>query len=50
MQILDFPVAGSRRKWLYSTKGSIGSWYDAVIAAVLRNRFGKKRAIIKEAD
>ena len=37
MQILDFPVTGSRRRWLYSTEGSIGSQYDAVIAAVLRN-------------
>lgn len=37
MQILDFPVTGSRRRWLYSTEGSIGSRYDAVIAAVLRN-------------
>lgn len=39
MQILDFPVTGSRRRWLYSTEGSIGSRYDAVIAAVLRNGF-----------
>ncbi|WP_374565703.1 hypothetical protein [Nitrosomonas sp.] len=38
MQILDFPVTGSRRRWLYSTEGSIGSRYDAVIAAVLRNK------------
>ncbi|MGZ0020205.1 hypothetical protein [Nitrosomonas sp. wSCUT-2] len=37
MQILDFPVTGSRRRWLYSTEGSIGSRYDVVIAAMLRN-------------
>ena len=45
MQILDFPVTGSRRRWLYSTEGSIGSRYDTVIAAVLRNEMGNDRLL-----
>ena len=35
MQILDFPIPGSRRMWLYSTRRIIRMGYDVSIAGLL---------------